>query len=61
VYGFDMADYNFLRNYSCQPWVGASVRDEERIDKAVECGAVLITCNNVDDILDLLRERGKHQ
>lgn len=61
VYGFEMADYNFLRNYNCQPWVGASVRDEERIDKAVECGAVLITCNNVDEVLEILRKKGLHK
>lgn len=61
VYGFDVKDYDFLRRYHCQPWVGASVRDEERISKAIECGAVLITCNNVDEVLDILRQKGYHK
>ena len=61
VYGFEPKDYDFLRMYDCQPWVGASVRDEEKIDKAVECGAVLITCNNVDEVLDILRKKGLHK
>lgn len=61
VYGFDMKDYDFLRRFDCQPWVGASVRDEEKIDKAIECGACLITCNNVDEVLEILRAKGKHK
>lgn len=61
TYGFEMKDYDFLRNYGVQPWVGASVRDEERIDKAIECGAVLITCNNVDEVLEILRKKGLHK
>ena len=60
VYGFEQKDYDFLRRYDCQPWVGASVRDEEKIDKAIECGACLITCNNVDEVLDILRKKGYH-
>ena len=61
VYGFDVKDYDFLRRFDCQPWVGASVRDEEKIDNAIECGACLITCNNVDEVLEILRKKGKHQ
>ena len=44
-----------------QPWAGASVRGNEGIDECVEKGAVLITCNNPDVILQLLRERGLHK
>lgn len=61
IYGFDMKDYDFLRRYDCQSWVGASVRNEELIDKAIECGACLITCNNVDEVLEILRKKGKHK
>ncbi|MBE6689442.1 MAG: hypothetical protein E7588_09280 [Ruminococcaceae bacterium] len=43
-----------------QPWAGAGVRDAQSVDRAIECGAYLITCNNPDVILELLRERGCH-
>lgn len=61
VYGFEVKDYDFLRRFNCQPWVGASVRDEEKIDKAIACGAVLITCNNIDEVLNILRKKGYHK
>ena len=43
-----------------QPWAGASVRNAETVDDAIAHGAYLITCNNPDEILALLRERGSH-
>lgn len=43
-----------------EPWAGAGVKDAAGVDMAIERGAVLITCNNPDEILNLLRERGKH-
>jgi len=43
-----------------EPWAGADVKDEKGVDVAIERGATLITCNNPDEILKLLRERGKH-
>jgi hypothetical protein len=43
-----------------QPWAGASVRNAETVDEAIAKGAYLITCNNPDEILSLLRERGYH-
>ena len=43
-----------------QPWAGAGVKDAEGVDMAIDHGALLITCNNPDEILELLRERGKH-
>lgn len=46
--------------YNIQPWAGAFVNDAETVDIAIERGSVLITCNNADVVLDLLRERGKH-
>lgn len=61
VYGFEPKDYDFLRSYDCQPWVGASVRDEEKIEQVIACGAVLITCNNVDEVLEILRKKGCHK
>ena len=44
-----------------QPWAGAAVKDDEGIDECLEKGAVLITCNNPDKILQLLRARGLHK
>jgi hypothetical protein len=44
-----------------EPWAGACVADEKGVDLAIECGARLITCNNPDVILDLLRKKGYHQ
>ena len=43
-----------------QPWAGACVKDAEGVDMAIERGATLITCNNPDEVLRLLRERGYH-
>jgi hypothetical protein len=50
-----------MRSYGVQPWAGASVKDDKTVDWAIEMGAVLITCNNPDVVLDLLRQRGKHK
>ena len=53
--------YDYLRSRGVQPWVGAGVNDEEKLDIAIENGAVAITCNNVDEILALLRKKGLHE
>ena len=44
-----------------QPWAGASVKDERGVDMAIDRGMQLITCNNPDVILDLLRKKGYHK
>lgn len=33
----------------------------EGVDLAIDRGAVLITCDNPDKILDILRQKGKHK
>lgn len=43
-----------------QPWAGASVKDEQGVDLAIENGVKLITCNNPGEIMDLLRRKGYH-
>jgi hypothetical protein len=53
--------YEYLRLRGVEPWVGASVNDEESLDKAIANGACLVTCNNVDEILALLRRKGMHK
>ena len=54
-------DYDWMNARGVQPWAGASVKNAETVDQAIADGAVLITCNNPDVILQLLRERGKHK
>ena len=43
-----------------EPWAGAAVKDEAGVDAAIEAGVVLITCNNGDEILEILRKKGYH-
>lgn len=50
-----------MRARGVRTWAGASVKDAETVDLALKCEAELITCNNPDRILALLRERGKHR
>ena len=49
-----------LKSRGVQTWVGASVCDERTVDIAIDHGAVLVTCNNPDVILDILRKKGRH-
>jgi len=44
-----------------QPWAGAGVKDAAGVEMAAQRGAYLITCNNPDEILALLRERNLHK
>ncbi len=57
----DKRDFDYIRASGVRPWAGASVRNAETLDAAIECGIELITCNNPDVILGLLRERGLHK
>ena len=54
-------EFDHMLSLGVQPWAGAAVRDERGVDMAIECGAYLITCDNPDEILDLLRKKGKHK
>jgi len=40
---------------------GAYVKDEATVDMAVEMGSELITCNNPDEVLQILRNKGLHR
>ncbi len=53
--------YDYLRSRGVEPWVGAGVKDEETLDKAIANGACAVTCNNADEILALLRKKGLHK
>ena len=61
VSGEDKRDYEYLDKCGVQPWVGAGVNNAERIEKAIENGVMLITCNNPDEVLAILREKGYHK
>ena len=43
-----------------QTWAPASIKDEAGVDDVIRCGAELITCNNPDEILRILRQKGYH-
>lgn len=47
--------------YGVRIWAGAYVKDEAGVDLAVSIGSELITCNNPDEILDILRRKGLHK
>lgn len=55
------ADVERMIEQGVQPWAGASVNSEERVDEVIEKGYYLITCNNPDEILGWLREKGYHK
>ena len=48
-------------DYGVRIWAPASTRDEATIDLAVAYGAELITCNNPDEVLTVLRKKGLHK
>lgn len=49
-----------FRSHGVDPWVGASIDCEEKILQAHRLGATLITCNNGDEVLSILRRLGLH-
>lgn len=61
VFDNNKENFEMLRQKGVRTWVGASVKDAATIDWAIEMGAELITCNNPDVVLQLLRERGCHK
>lgn len=61
VFDDNKENFEMLRQRGVRTWVGASVKDAQTVDWAIEMGAELITCNNPDVVLQLLRERGRHK
>ncbi len=55
------AECDHMAALGVQPWGGAYIRDEKTLAEAIACGVTLITCNNPDVILTLLRKWGKHE
>ena len=54
----DKEEFEKMAAMGVQPWAGAKVRDEKGVDLAIAAGATLITCDNPDVILDILRKKG---
>jgi len=42
-------------------WAGTYAKDEESVNLAIEMGAELITCDNPDEVLEILRRKGLHK
>lgn len=51
----------FARRTGVRVWAGASAKDEATVAQAIEAGCQLITCNNPDQVLGILRAMGKHK
>lgn len=47
--------------YGVRIWAGTYAKDEKSIDLAVKIGAELITCNNPDEVMEILRRKGLHK
>lgn len=53
-------DCEAVRQRGVRTWAGAAVRDEDGVNEMIRCGMELVTCNNPDVILALLRKKGYH-
>ncbi len=56
----DKDAFDRMEAMGVEPWTGACVKDEVGVDRAIANGARLITCDNPDVVLQLLREKGYH-
>ncbi|MDL2232569.1 hypothetical protein LJC63_03190 [Ruminococcaceae bacterium OttesenSCG-928-L11] len=53
--------YDYLRSRGVQPWAGARVKDEATLREVIGWETPLVTCNNPETILGLLRDMGLHK
>ncbi len=51
----------FHKNTGIRIWGPASLKDEKSIDIAINFGVELITCNNPDEVLAILRKKNLHK
>ena len=67
VFGLDRGEitledvHNLYRDTGVRVWAGTYAKDEASIDLAVKMGVELITCNNPDEVLAILRSKGLHK
>ncbi len=52
---------NFHKETGVRIWMGKYIHDERTVDLAVSCGVELLTVNNPDEILKILRKKGLHK
>ena len=57
----DLEDCNAMRDKGLRPWAGTAVKNLETLEKAIASQIELITANDVQLILNLLREKGLHK
>lgn len=53
--------HDLHRRTGVRIWAGTDAKDEPSVDLAVRMGAELITCNNPDVVLDILRKKNLHR
>lgn len=53
--------FDYMRAIGVQPWAGAGCKTEEDVDAVIAHGADLITVNNPDEILAILRKKHYHE
>lgn len=53
--------HNFVSTTGVRAWAGRKARDEKSIDLVVKMGVELITCDNPDEVLAILRRKGLHK
>ena len=51
---------DFAASTGIRVWAGTYAKDEENVDLALSWGTELITANNPDEILNILRKKGLH-
>lgn len=51
----------FHKNSGIRVWGPASIKDEQTIDMAIKMGVELITCNNPDEVMAILKRKKLHQ
>ncbi len=51
----------FHKDTGIRIWAPASIKDEQSINMALDFGIELITCNNPDEVLEILRRKGLHK
>ena len=56
-----MEHFDGCRAAGLRPWAGAGVRTMEDVEDIIARGGELITCNNPDEILAFLRQKGYHR
>ena len=49
-----------MRSKGIRPWAGTAVKNGEMVDVAIAAGVELITCDNPDEVLEILRRKNLH-